>query len=164
VQLIAITYPDTLTAPLAMEDLEQLSRDFVLRRDEMAVIVHDEHGSFKTYANAVITGEQPTWALFWGALFAMLFFVPFLGMPVGSELAPIIEQTHRTGLDPLFEERVREGMAPGTSALFVLVEKVTPDEVVAGLDAYGGTVLESEISRDGQKLLQETLHARHQVA
>lgn len=163
-QLIAIAYPDTATATAALEELERLGRDFVIRRDEMAVIVRDEEGVFTSYTNAEITTGQPPWAMFWAQLFAMLFFVPVLKMPLGSDLAPIVAQVERSGLDPLFEERIRDELAPGTSALFFLVAYVSPDDVVAALDPYGGTVLQTELSAEAEEGLQRILHGRHQVA
>lgn len=163
-QLIAIGYPDTVAGSLAMEELDRLGRDLVIRLDEVAVVERSEDGSFKTYTNAVITGDQPTWAMLWVQLFASLFYVPILGMTVGPALAPILDKVSHAGLDPLFEERVKGQLQPGTSALFVLVENVSPDVVVSSLDALGGTVLQSELSPDARDMLQETLHAGARVA
>jgi uncharacterized membrane protein len=163
-QLVAIAYADVSTAILAMEELEGCERDLVIRRDEMAAIVRDEEAVFTTVSNAVITSEQPTWAMFWGTLFATLFYVPFLGMTFGSDLAPIIDEVRRSGPDPMFEDRIREAVAPGTSALFVLVEKVEPDTVVEALEGYGGTVLQAEISPEAEEMLQRTLAGRRDVA
>jgi uncharacterized membrane protein len=53
---------------------------------------------------------------------------------------------------------------PESSALFVLVEKVTPDDVVSALEDYGGTVLQSEIPPKAELMLQETLSGRPLVA
>jgi uncharacterized membrane protein len=49
-------------------------------------------------------------------------------------------------------------LKPGTSALFMIVEKVTPDRAVAALSPYGGTVLKSSLSEEAQAKLQEALH------
>ena len=163
-QLLAIAYPDALTGPVAMEELERFGRDFVIRWDEMAVIVRDEDGTFRTYTNAVITSGRPAWAMLWGQLFATLFFVPLLGMGVGSQLAPLIERIRGAGLDPLFVERIRKQADPGTSALFVLVVEVSPDAVVSALDALGGTVLQSDLREDAETILQEALHDGSRVA
>jgi uncharacterized membrane protein len=53
---------------------------------------------------------------------------------------------------------VRDMLQPGTSALFVVVEKVTPDKAVEALSQYGGTVLKSSLSKDAEKELQDALH------
>ena len=51
-------------------------------------------------------------------------------------------------------------LKPGTSALFMVVEKVTPDKAVAALSHYGGTVLKSSLSEDAQNKLQEALQGK----
>jgi uncharacterized membrane protein len=157
-QLLVIVYPDTLTGPLAMKELERFGLDFVIRWDEMAVIVRDEDGAFTTYTNAVITPGQQAWAMLWSWLFATLFFVPILGMGIGAQLAPLIEKIRRAGLDPLFVERIRKQADPGTSVLFVIVDQVSPDAVVSALDALGGTVLQSDFREDAGAILQEAPH------
>jgi uncharacterized membrane protein len=163
-QLVAIGYSDELTAGAAVEELERLEQDFMIRRDEIATVVRGEHGTFRIETHAVITGEQPSWTMLWLTLFATLFFAPVLRMPIGPELESIVRKVARAGLDPEFAERVREMVVPETSALFVLVEKVTPDDVVSALEDYGGTVLQSEIPPKAELMLQETLSGRSLVA
>jgi uncharacterized membrane protein len=163
-QLLAIAYPDTLTGPVAMEELERFGRDFAIRWDQMAVIIREEDGAFKTYTHAVITSGQPAWAMLWGQLFATLFFIPILGMGIGSQLAPLIERIRTAGLDPLFVERIRRQVDPGTSVLFVLVDRVSSDVVVSALDSLGGTVLQSDFRENAGKMLQKALHDGSRVA
>lgn len=163
-QLLAVAYPDTLTGSVAMEELERFGRDFAIRWDQMAVIVREEDGAFKTYTHAVITSGQPAWAMLWGQLFATLFFIPILGMGIGSQLAPLIERIRTAGLDPLFVERIRRQVDPGTSVLFVLVDRVSSDVVVSALDALGGTVLQSDFRENAGKMLQKALHDGSRVA
>ena len=49
-------------------------------------------------------------------------------------------------------------MKPGTSALFMVVEKVTPDKPVEPLSKFGGTVLQSSLSKEAEAELQKDLH------
>jgi hypothetical protein len=48
-------------------------------------------------------------------------------------------------------------LTPGSSALFVLVRKATPDKVLAELQGTGGTVLKTSLSSDDEAKLQEAL-------
>jgi len=59
---------------------------------------------------------------------------------------------------------VRDMLQPGTSALFLIVEQVTPDKAVEALSRYGGTVLKTSLSAEAEKELQEALHAEAQPA
>jgi uncharacterized membrane protein len=96
--------------------------------------------------------------MFWGMLFGMLFFVPFLGMAVGAGMGALMGKVTKNAVNKEFEDQVREMLQPGTSALFMVVEKVTPDKAVAALSKYGGTVLKSSLSNETQRELQEALH------
>jgi uncharacterized membrane protein len=42
--------------------------------------------------------------------------------------------------------------------LFLMLEKVTPDKAVEAMSQYGGTVLKTSLSKDGEAELQEALH------
>jgi len=163
-ELIAIGYPDTTTASLAMEEVERLSEDLVIQPDAVAVIVRDDAGKFKTITNAHAVGAGTTYGMFWGLLFGLLFFVPFLGMAVGAGLGALMGKIEKTGIDKAFQDRVREMLKPGTSALFMIIEKATPDRAVAALSQYGGTVLKSSLSEEAQAKLQEALHGKDSVS
>ena len=61
-------------------------------------------------------------------------------------------------------DQVRDLLQPGTSALFLIVEKVTPDKAVDALSRYGGTVLKSSLSKDAEAELQDALHGSQAAA
>ena len=63
----------------------------------------------------------------------------------------------KTGIDKQFQDQVKSLLKPGTSALFLIVEKVTPDKATAALSKYGGTVLKSSLSEDAEAQLQSEL-------
>jgi uncharacterized membrane protein len=158
--LIAIGYPDPITAPLAMDELKRSGGDLSIRWDEVAVTVREEEGIIRTFTNAVITSGQPSWPMFWWSFFATLFFVPSLGMGIGPGLATILDEVRRSALDPAFEESVRKELAPGTSALFVVVSRMSPDTVASALERFGGEVLQHRISKEGEALLTKALSGR----
>ena len=66
----------------------------------------------------------------------------------------------KSGIDKQFEDQVRGMITPGTSALFLMVEKVTPDKAVEAMSKYGGTVLKTSLSKEGEQQLQEALHGQ----
>ena len=64
----------------------------------------------------------------------------------------------KSGIDREFQDQVRGLLKPGTSALFLMVEKVAPDKATEALARYGGTVLKSSLSKEGEADLQNALH------
>jgi uncharacterized membrane protein len=157
-ELIAIGYPDMETATMAMDEVERLSEDLVIQPDAVAAIIRDESGKFRTITNAHAVGAGASYGMFWGLLFGMLFFVPFLGMAFGAGLGALVGKLEQTGIDRSFQDRVRDLLKPGTSALFMVIEKATPDKAVAALSKFGGTVLKSSLSEDAEAKLQQALH------
>jgi uncharacterized membrane protein len=96
-------------------------------------------------------------------LFGLLFFVPFFGLAFGAGMGAIMGKITKSGIDKQFQEQVREMLKPGTSALFMIVEKVTPDKAVDALSKFGGTVLKTSLSDEATADLQRELHG-HEVA
>ena len=92
-----------------------------------------------------------SWGLFWGFLFGLLFFIPVFGMAVGAGLGALMGKFAKTSIDRQFQDQVRDMVQPGTSALFLMLEKVTPDKAVEAMSKYGGTVLKTSLSKDDEK-------------
>jgi uncharacterized membrane protein len=156
--LIAIGYPDETTAAAAAEEVKQLSKDLIIEPDAVAVIVRDSEGKYKVTTSHHPVGGGASWGMFWGLLFGVLFFVPVFGMAVGAGLGALMGKVEKTGIDRQFQDQVRDMVQPGTSALFLVIEKATPDKAVEGLSRFGGTVLKSSLSKDAEHELQDALH------
>ena len=157
---IAIGYDDMTTAAAAEEEVQRLAADLVIQPDAVATIVCTQDGKYKVSTNHHAVGMGASWGMFWGLLFGMLFFIPVFGMAVGAGLGALMGTVEKTGMDKQFIEQVRAMLKPGTSALFMVVEKVTPDKAVEGLSHFGGTVLKSSLSKDAEEQLQEALHGQ----
>src|SRR4051794_37582322 len=110
-----------------------------------------------------MVGGGATYGMFWGLLFGVLFFVPVLGMAVGAGLGALTGKLTKTGVDREFQERVRDMLQPGTSALFLVIEKVMPDKAIEAMSQYGGTVLKSSLSKAAEQDLQDALHGDAEV-
>src|SRR3954452_12735739 len=162
--LIAIGYPDETTAIEAAQEAERLAEDLIIEPDAIAAIVRDKQGKLKVTTNHHPVAGGTSWGMFWGFLFGLLFFVPFFGLAIGAGLGALMGKLEKSGIDKQFMNQVRDMLQPGTSALFLVVEKVTPDKAVAALSKYGGTVLKSSLSDDAQRELQEALRGDAAVA
>jgi len=158
--LIAIGYPDETTAMEAEREVQRLSRDLIIQPDAVAVVSRDQEGKFHVTTNHHAVAGGATWGMFWGLLFGMLFFVPFFGMALGAGMGALMGKVEKSGIDKNFQKQVRDMLQPGTSALFLVVEKVTPDKAVEAMSKYGGTVLKSSLSKETENALQEALHGQ----
>src|SRR6185503_3027908 len=157
--LIAIGYDDETTADDAVATVHKLEGDLIVEADAVAAIVRDSGGNFHVHtSHGPTTGGGATWGMFWGLLFGILFFVPVFGMAVGAGLGALFAHLEKSTIDKQFQEQVRAMLKPGTSALFMVIEKATPDKAIAGLRQYGGTVLKTSLSEDDTARLQAALH------
>jgi uncharacterized membrane protein len=99
-----------------------------------------------------------SWGMFWGFLFGLLFFIPVLGLAIGAGLGALMGKFAKTSIDQQFQDQVRDMIRPGTSALFLMLENTNPDQALAALSKYGGTVLKTSLSKDDEQELQDALH------
>jgi uncharacterized membrane protein len=159
-ELIAIGYPDETTAEKAAKEVERLAADLIIEPEAVAVIRRDAKGKYHVTTTHSEVAAGAAWGMFWGALFGLLFFVPILGMAVGAALGALFGLATKLGLSEDFQRQVRDMLQPGTSALFMIVDKMTVDKTLEALSAYGGTVLKSSLPKEVEQEIQEALHGR----
>jgi uncharacterized membrane protein len=157
-ELIAIGYPDMTTADAAADEARRLAQDLIIQPDAIAVIVRDNDGSYHVHTTHHAVGGGAVWGMFWGFLFGLLFFIPVFGM------GALMGKFTKSAIDKQFQEQVRGMIKPGTSALFLMLEKVTPDKAVEAMSKYGGTVLKTSLSKETEAELQGALHGDETVA
>jgi len=65
------------------------------------------------------------------------------------------------GISDKMMKDVGQSFKPGSSALFVLVRRATPDKVLAGLAQFAGKgkVFQTSLSKDDEAALREVLEA-----
>lgn len=162
--LVAIGYPDETTGTAAAEEARRLADDLAIQPEAIAVVSRDARGVFQvsTYHHAV--GADTSWGMSWGLLFGLVFFIPVFGMTAGAGLRGLLDKVAETGVDGRFQEQARELLRPGTSAVFFVADRVSPETAVEGLSRYGGTVLRTALSKDREKQLQDVLHGSGTVA
>ena len=157
--LVAIAYPDQTTAEEARQTVQGLEDDLVIQADQVAAISRDEQGKYHvtTTHGGSSTGGGAAWGGFWGLLFGLLFFIPIVGMAIGAGIGALFGHMGEHAIDKEFQEQVRDQVQPGTSALFMIIEKATPDKAIAALKGYGGTVIKTSLSDEDTQKLQEAL-------
>ena len=157
--LVAIGYPDQGTAERARETVAKLESELVIQADQVAAISRDMEGKYHVHTThgGASAGAGAAWGGFWGFLFGLLFFIPFFGLALGAGMGALFGHFGEKGIDKAFQQQVRDHLQPGTSALFMVIEKATPDKAIAALKQYGGNVIKTSLSEEDTKKLQEAL-------
>src|SRR6201986_3815387 len=161
--LVAIGYPDQATAEQARQTVQGLEADLVIQADQVAAISRDLEGKYHVHTShgGASAGGGAAWGGFWGFLFGLLFFIPFAGLAIGAGMGALFGHLGEKGIDKQFQEQVRDHLQPGTSALFLIIEKATPDKAIAALSQYGGTVIRTSLSDEDTAKLNEALAPAH---
>lgn len=160
--LIVIAYDDEFKAEEVRLTLAKLQVEHLIELDDAAVVVKDAKGKIKLKQAVNLTGAGAASGGFWGLLIGILFFAPLLGAAVGAASGALAGALSDVGVDDNFMRELGETMTPSTSALFVLVRKVTPDKVLEEVSKFGGKVLRTSLSKDEEAQLQEVLD-RHSL-
>src|ERR1700756_3187687 len=145
--LVAIGYPDQGTAEQARQTVAQLESELIIQADQVAAISRDLEGKYHVHTThgGASTSGGAVWGGFWGLLFGLLFFIPFAGLALGAGLGALFGHLGEKGIDKAFQQQVRDYLEPGTSALFMVIEQVTPDKAIAALEQYGGNVIKNSL-------------------
>ena len=157
--LVAIAYDDQTTAEEARQTVQRLEADLIIQADQVAAISRDPDGKYHvtTTHGGATAGGGAAWGGFWGLLFGLLFLVPFAGLAIGAGMGALFGHLGKNAIDKTFQDQVREELKPGKSALFMIIEQVTPDKAIDALKQYGGTVMRTSLSDEDTAKLQEAL-------
>jgi uncharacterized membrane protein len=99
----------------------------------------------------------------WGGLVGLLFLNPLAGMVIGAGVGAgtgaLAGRLSDYGIDDDFIRSLGGTIKPDTSALFLLVRKVTADKVLERLRAEGirGEVLKTSLSNEQEGALRKAL-------
>ena len=158
-ELIVIGYEDPFKAEETRIKLLKLQRDYLLDLEDAVVAVKDRDGKVKLNQVYPLTQMGAVGGGFWGALIGMLFLNPLLGAAVGAGAGAISGALSDVGVNDNFMKELAQTFQPGSSALFVLVRKVTPDKVLEELRGAGGKIIQTSLSNEDESKLQAALDA-----
>jgi uncharacterized membrane protein len=159
--LIVIGYPDETRAMAVWDELVKLQNEYLVDLEDAAIIRRDRNGKLHVTTPAHHAVAWGTFSgLFWGVLIGLLFLFPLAPLVgiAGGLMGAALGAAGNIGLKDDFKQRVQDMVQPGTSAILVLVRKVTPDKFVEALRPYGGTVLRTSLPHDAEQELMRALH------
>lgn len=93
----------------------------------------------------------------WGALIGMIFLSPWLGVAIGASAGAVSGALTDVGINDNFMKRVADDFKPGTSALFILVLRSTPDKVIEAAKGLGGRIIQTTLNHEDEGKLQAVL-------
>jgi uncharacterized membrane protein len=155
--LVAISFDDEHEAFEMRATLAKLQKEYLIEMEDVVVVTKDDKGKVKLHQAVNLTAAGAVGGTFWGMLIGMIFLNPLLGAAVGAGAGALSGKLRDIGISDDFMKELGETFKNNTSALFVLVRKVTPDKVLEELKDFKGKVLKTSLTKDKEEELREIL-------
>ena len=155
--LIAIAFDSKDKAQAALSRAMEMQKSHLLDLGDAVIVSKDENGKVKLQQSMNMVAAGAASGGLWGTLIGMLFLNPLLGLAAGAASGALGGALTDVGINDQFMKDMGEELQPGTSALFVLVRKSTPDRVLPELRELGGKVFTTSLSKDQEQKLREAL-------
>jgi len=154
--LIAISFKDEFKADEVLLDLKKLEREYLIDLEDAAIVVRNKQGKVKIKQTQELVASGALSGGFWGLLFGVIFLHPMLAL-FGAAVGALSGALTDIGIDDDFIREIGNTLEPGTSAIFILVRKSTPDKVLDEISKFEGKVLRTSLSKEDEAKLQAAL-------
>jgi uncharacterized membrane protein len=165
--LIVIGFQNQADAFEMRAALAKLQSQYLIEMEDAVVVTRDEKGKVQLHQPVNLTAAGAVGGGFWGMLIGMLFLNPLLGAAIGAGSGAISGKFADIGINDNFMKELGRTLTPGSSALFVLVRKATPDKVLEALRPFAGKgkVLQTSLTKDKEEELRAFIeeNAAHDV-
>ena len=155
-QLIVIAFDHFDDGRSAMRGLRTLEREGRIRFEDTAIVERDPDGTAHVKNEVSGTTEIATVA---GAIIGSLvtFAFPPAGLAIGAAVGAAVGVALGTGVSGDFIDDVKKTLAPGRSALFLVVKEADADAVMAAVRTYKGDVIQTTLDSEAEEELRRTL-------
>ncbi|MBA4029310.1 MAG: hypothetical protein C0478_00070 [Planctomyces sp.] len=157
--LVVIGYENELTAEEVRLALLKMQKEYLVDLADAVVAVRDDKGKVKLRQMYDLTTAGALSGGFWGTLVGMIFLNPLFGLAVGAGAGALSGSLTDVGINDNFMKQLGETLKPGTAALFVLIRHMTADKVLAEIEKFGGTLIQTSLSHESEEKLRAGLAA-----
>jgi len=160
--LIVIGFNNEADAFEMRAALAKLQTQYLIEMADAVVVTRDAKGDVQLHQAINLTAAGAVSGGFWGMLIGMIFLNPLLGAAVGAGSGALSGKLSDIGINDQFMKDLGATITPGTSALFVLVRKATPDKVLDGLKPFAGKgrILQTSLTKDKEDELRAFIEAK----
>jgi uncharacterized membrane protein len=160
--LIVIGFDDEADAFAMRAALAKMQTEDLIDMEDAAVVTRDAQGKLQLHQTVNLTAVSALRGAFLGTLIGLLFTNPLLGAAMGASTGALRGKFTDIGINDQFMKDLGATLTPGTSALFLLVRKSTPDKVLDGLKPFAGKarVLQTSLTKDKEEELRQFMEGR----
>ena len=157
--LVVIGFDNPADAFEMRAALARMQAQYFIEMEDAVVVTRDDKGAVQLHQAVNLTTAGAVSGAFWGSLVGLFFLNPLLGAAVGAGSGALSGKLSDFGISDSFMKDMSGTLTPGTSALFVLVRKSTPDKVLEALKPFAGKgrVLQTSLTKDKEEELRKLM-------
>jgi uncharacterized membrane protein len=142
----------------------QLMKENLLELEDAVVVIRTREGKIKINQALNLTAAGAMGGALWGLLIGTLFLNPIFGLAIGAASGALSGALTDIGINDDTIRKISETLQPGTSALFVLVRRATPDRVIEALRSYNPSVIKTSLTYEKEADLIRALAPKPEQA
>ena len=161
-ELVVIEFNNEADAFEMRAELVKLQAHYLIEMEDSVVVTRDAKGKVQLHQAVNLTASGAVGGAFWGMLIGFLFLNPLLGAGIGAGAGALSGKFTDIGINDQFMKDLAATFTPGSSALFVLVRKSTPDKVLEALKPFAGKgrVLQTSLTKDKEEELRKVIESK----
>ncbi len=163
--LVVFGFDGLHTADEVLNKLRSLQKENLVDLEDACVVEREPDGNVhvKQAVNLTALGaaQGGTMGALWGGLVGLLFLNPLAGMALGAAAGAgagaLSGSLTDYGINDDFVKQLGSTIPNNSSALFVLVKKVTFDKVLPEIETFKPRVLKTSLSNDDETKLKDAI-------
>jgi uncharacterized membrane protein len=160
-----VSYQGEDTADHVLNKLRELQKEYLVDLEDAVVVVRGQKGKVRIKQALPLVRISAVSGAAWGGLFGMLVGLLFLnpllgwltGAAVGAGAGALSGALADYGINDDFIKELGKSFEPGSSALFMLVRRVTIDKVLPELKPFGGKIIKTSLSKEQEERLRKAV-------
>jgi uncharacterized membrane protein len=141
-ELMVLGFENEAEADAFGVKLKQMQSDLIVQLEDAAEVVRDPDGKPHVKHGSSLVGVGALGGAFWGMLFGLLFFMPFLG------------------IDKQVLEQMGDSIQPGQAGWFLLIGQLTEDKFLAQIEGTNARVVRTNLTNEQEQELKKAFGAK----
>jgi uncharacterized membrane protein len=154
-ELIALGFDSEAAAAAFGRRLAELQETSVLQLEDAAEVQVSSAGRSSIRHATDLVGPGALGGVFWGAFFALVFFVPAIGPIIAAGMALIHEKLGDLGLERRFISELGETIRPGQAGWVLLMRVADEGQFLAAAEGTHARLVRTNLPPREQAQLRE---------
>lgn len=158
IDLIVIRFQHESKADKSLIEVKKLEREYLINLKDAAIVVRNKAGNVKMKRTHEVIDFGEFREGIWELIIGLICFPPMWAI-FWAKFGGIFSALTNIGINENLIREIGNMVEPGTSAIFILVKKPTPDKVLDELRQFEGEgkVLRTSLSEEDEAKLQAAL-------